>query len=404
MRQRSRPRRIGRQYLWREIYLPCRSARLPCKDPCIRLGRNRRGWSETVRILHINDRLSARGGADLHLLAVLDHLQQAGCDVALAVGEEDGTTTAPCTVHVAKGLGDREVRPTALEALWQKLRPGVVHLHNTMNPEVIRWAQDRHAVMTIHDHRLFCPGRGKVTADEQVCTTPWSRETCSPCFDDATYFQRILETTGSRLDAARGLPAIVLSEYMSRELLAVGFDPAGVHLLPAFVHALAPQPASGPDCVLFCGRLVAAKGVDEAVEGWKRSGTELPLVFAGTGSARNRLETAGFEVLGWLDREAVAAALARARAVLFPPRWQEPFGIVGLEAISLGIPVVTWQSGGIAEWHPGGDLLVPYGDVEALGQALAAAITRPRVPYIPPITPQERTAKLVTIYRGAVSE
>ena len=35
-----------------------------------------------------------------------------------------------------------------------------------------------------------------------------------------------------------------------------------------------------------------------------------------------------------------------------PSRWQEPFGIVGLEALTLGTAVAAWDSGGVREWHP----------------------------------------------------
>lgn len=352
-------------------------------------------------VLHVNDRLSARGGADLHLLAAVDHLLRAGCRVVLAVGDDDGTAAAPCPVHIVRGLADRNAAPTNLDELWQRLRPDLVHLHNTMNPDVIRWASSRPALMTVHDHRLFCPGQGKVTAGHQPCTTPWSQEICAPCFDNEAYYARIATVTSERLTAARPIPTIVLSEYMRRELVAAGFDRTAVHVLPAFVHDLSPQPPSGPPCVLFCGRLVAAKGVDEASAAWHHSGVALPLVFAGTGSARNRLEAAGFEVLGWQDRTSLAATLARAEALLFPPRWQEPFGIVGLEALALGIPVVAWRSGGIEEWHPGGELLVEYGNIEALGKALQTAVTMPATSvYAAPITPQERTARLINIYQG----
>jgi glycosyltransferase involved in cell wall biosynthesis len=59
-----------------------------------------------------------------------------------------------------------------------------------------------------------------------------------------------------------------------------------------------------------------------------------------------------------------------------PSRWQEPFGIVGLEALSFGVPVVAWESGGVREWHPGPGL-VEWGDVDGLARALAEAVTRP---------------------------
>jgi glycosyltransferase involved in cell wall biosynthesis len=125
--------------------------------------------------------------------------------------------------------------------------------------------------------------------------------------------------------------------------------------------------------VLFVGRLTEAKGVRDAVDAWRLSEVGLPLVFAGTGLLRSFLEDRGFEVLGWLPRRGLSAAYRRARALLMPSRWQEPFGIAGLEALNFGIPVVAWNSGGIAEWHPG-EGLVPWGDVPALARSLREAV------------------------------
>jgi glycosyltransferase involved in cell wall biosynthesis len=81
-------------------------------------------------------------------------------------------------------------------------------------------------------------------------------------------------------------------------------------------------------------------------------------------------------VTGWLGREDLAALLARAGALVLPSRWQEPFGIAGLEALSCGVAVAAWASGGVAEWHPGGPGLVPWGDTRALAGALRAVFGR----------------------------
>ncbi len=169
----------------------------------------------------------------------------------------------------------------------------------------------------------------------------------------------------------------VLSHYMKRELVAVGVASERVHVIPPFVHGLDPTaPPSGSECILFAGRLVAAKGVEAAVAAWQRSGIQLPLVFAGSGKLRGDLERAGHEVLGWLPHAAMSGALRRARALLMPSLWQEPFGIVGLEAQQLGVPVVAWDTGGVREWHADDELLVPWGDVAGLAAALRLAIER----------------------------
>ena len=158
---------------------------------------------------------------------------------------------------------------------------------------------------------------------------------------------------------------------MKRELTQVGVPADRVTIMPPVAYGLDPDArADGPPCVLFAGRVVEAKGIREAIEAWRRSGSELPFVVAGTGPLRREIEAEGVEVLGWLDRRRLSAAYRRAAVLVMPSRWQEPFGIVGLEALTLGTPVAAWDSGGVREWHPGGDLLVPWGDVDGLAGAL----------------------------------
>jgi glycosyltransferase involved in cell wall biosynthesis len=150
------------------------------------------------------------------------------------------------------------------------------------------------------------------------------------------------------------------------------------------------------------GRLAETKGVRDAVEAWRRSGVDLPLAIAGTGPLRGELAAAaeadgsGLEVLGWVDRDRLSGVYRRARALVMPSRWQEPFGIVGLEALRFGVPVVTWESGGVAEWHPGPGL-VRWGDVEALARALGEAVNR-RVELPPRFEREEAVGRLMAVY------
>ena len=152
--------------------------------------------------------------------------------------------------------------------------------------------------------------------------------------------------------------------------------------------------------MLFAGRLTAGKGTREAVEVWRTSGVDLPLVVAGTGPLRADLEQAGADVLGWLPHAQLSAVYRRARALVLPSRWQEPFGIVGLEALTMGTPVVAWHSGGVAEWHPGGGLRVAWGDVPGLARALRAAVAGPRAVPPPGFDAEVLMHQLLTVYDG----
>lgn len=352
-----------------------------------------------MRILHVSDRLSERGGAHWHLRSVIERLAALGHRVDLAVGALDDEVTPPCPLHVVAGLDERRRRAVDLAPVIAATRPDVVHLHTVVNPSVLEWAGGVPALITVQDHRYFCPALGKWTADGQVCRAPMDARACAACFDDGAYFHEVYGLTDERRRALGRLPVVVLSRYMRDELTAVGVPRERIVVVPPFVHGLdAGARAGGPPCVLFAGRLAAGKGVREAVLAWRASGLDLPLVFAGTGPLRAELERDGLTVLGWVPHAALAAVYRRAAALLMPSRWQEPFGIVGLEARTLGTPVAAWRSGGVAEWHDGGPSLVEWGDVPALAEALRHAASGPRSTAPAGFEPEPLMERLLAVY------
>jgi glycosyltransferase involved in cell wall biosynthesis len=361
----------------------------------------------TMRILHLADRLPGRGGAYTWMLGILDGLAAAH-EQTLVVGElaADGAEPRPpCRVLVRPGLESRNGTRVELDDLLASLAPQVVHLHNVMNPAVLEWAAARPGgLLTVQDHRYFCPTRGKWTRAGEVCRNPMSRAACASCFEDEAYFAEVHALTERRLAAVRRIPLTVLSRYMREELVAVGVPAARVHVVPPFVHGLdLAAAAEGPPCVLFVGRLAETKGVREAIAAWRRSGVALPLVIAGTGPLRAALEQEaakggepGIELLGWVERERLSGLYRRACALLLPSRWQEPFGIVGIEALSCGVPVVAFESGGVGEWHPGPGL-VRWGDTAALARALKKAVER-RLLLLPRYERDEALGRLTALY------
>lgn len=179
-----------------------------------------------MRILHIADRLTGRGGAYVHVLGILGELTPRH-HVVLAVGRRE-EIEPPCPTVVIPGLDARDdVAVPGLAELFAGASFDVVHVQNAMNPAVLRWAAATgRAVATVQDHRCFCPGRGKWTRNGAPCRTAFGETACAPCFEDPAYFREVLALTRSRLDALGGMPVIVLSEYMRAELAQVGLDPA----------------------------------------------------------------------------------------------------------------------------------------------------------------------------------
>ena len=119
---------------------------------------------------------------------------------------------------------------------------------------------------------------------------------------------------------------------------------------PVDVDFYTPAPAQRPreDFDLIVSALVPYKRVDQAVEAANRSGRRLVVI--GSGPERSRLEAlAGPSVtfLGWQPDEVIRDHYRRARVLLFPG--EEDFGIVPVEALACGCPVIALDRGGVAE-------------------------------------------------------
>ena len=81
--------------------------------------------------------------------------------------------------------------------------------------------------------------------------------------------------------------------------------------------------------------------------------------------------------LGWAPNDELDAHYNAARVVVVPSRWPEPFGMVGLEAMMHGRPVVAFNVGGIPDWldHEVTGLLAPEQDSVAFAAALDRMLT-----------------------------
>jgi glycosyltransferase involved in cell wall biosynthesis len=86
----------------------------------------------------------------------------------------------------------------------------------------------------------------------------------------------------------------------------------------------------------------------------------------------------GVRYVGLLDQPALARLIGRSACALGTPVWEEPFGLVGPEALMCGTPVAAFGAGGIREIArtATGMSAVPRGDVAALAAAAGRLATR----------------------------
>jgi glycosyltransferase involved in cell wall biosynthesis len=138
---------------------------------------------------------------------------------------------------------------------------------------------------------------------------------------------------------------------------------------------------------LFAGRLSPEKGAAEAIDIARAAGVPIDVYgdVYDAGYSREQIDPRrgwpGVAVHQAVPRASLWEAMARAAVVLYPARWDEPFGLAAAEAQACGTPVIAFRRGGLGEVILDGvtGFLVPPDDVLAAGEAVSkvAEISRP---------------------------
>lgn len=140
-----------------------------------------------------------------------------------------------------------------------------------------------------------------------------------------------------------------------------------------------------PPVLLLLGRLSQEKGFDTAIRAFSHL-KNAKLIVAGDGPERKKLETLIYELklttsvqlIGEVTRAEVPFLINRATLVVIPSHF-ESFGLVALEAMQMGRPVIASNVGGLPEIVSDGEtgLLVPPKDPIALSQAMQTLLAQP---------------------------
>ncbi|MBB5077225.1 glycosyltransferase [Nonomuraea endophytica] len=265
-----------------------------------------------------------------------------------------------------------------LRERWRRERPDVIHAHFWMSGQAaLAAAADVPVVLTYH-----ALGTVKRRWQGAADTSPPHRVEAE-------------REIGRRADA---IVATCADEV--RELAAMGVPSERVSVVPCGVdldrfHPAPPDPLEasrwwcGPRTggrVLCIARLVPRKGVDTVVQALRRlPGVEL-LIAGGVqedgelARLRGQAATHGLagrvRLIGSVARPDVPSLMRSADVVVSVP-WYEPFGIVPIEAMACGVPVVASAVGGhldtVAGWGP----LVPPRRPRALARALRELLESP---------------------------
>ncbi|MEL7505500.1 MAG: glycosyltransferase [Cyanobacteria bacterium J06554_6] len=189
---------------------------------------------------------------------------------------------------------------------------------------------------------------------------------------------------------------IAVSEHIKRSLIAKGCPPEKIQVhyigIDVKTFQFSPGEARQP-CVLFVGRLVEKKGCEGLIRAMAKLQSTRPdvkLIIVGDGPLRPSLEALAAKTLtnyqfegsqpsGVVRARMAEAQLLAAPSITGPSGETEGLPIVVLEAMAMGLPVVSTVHAGIPEaiTHEKTGLLVQEGDVEALEKEISRILQTP---------------------------
>ncbi|GGU85897.1 glycosyltransferase [Kitasatospora aureofaciens] len=248
-------------------------------------------------------------------------------------------------------------------------RPDVVHVHNVfplLSPAVLAACADAGvpAVATLHNYTQICPP-GTLQRDGRPCTECVGGSPL-PAVRHGCYRDSRLATVPLAVSLAvnrrrwwSGVERFFCISAAQRDVLVrAGLPPERL----AVKHNFVPEPGVGRtgagEHLLYLGRLAEAKGVRLLMAAWDRlaadGGVGVPLVVAGAGPLEREVAAwaAGRDDVryaGLYDQARCREAVARSVAVLAPSTWLEAFGLVVVEAMAAGVPVVAAGHGAFVE-------------------------------------------------------
>jgi len=318
---------------------------------------------DAVHVSHLAQEL-ARRGHEVHVLHSLDAFRVKRRHVARSavIGEvftHPIETSFSLSAYAAYVLGRSRPISRRFHDLVKEVRPDVVHHHNIslLGYDILAKHGSYLNLYTAHDYWLICPQNNLLRKGSCLSCESDSCIGCSLRHSKPPQLWRYLPAFGR---AVEDIDVMIAPSNYLRDKLASRISINSVNI-PNFVPdpPIGIQSSEAPDFVLYAGTLEEHKGIVPLIRAFKEIANEskLRLVVVGDGTLRQRIKelvgrlglTRSVFLMGWVDRANLYSLLKGADMLVVPSICPENSPLVALEALSMSVPVVGSNRGGIPE-------------------------------------------------------
>jgi len=230
-----------------------------------------------------------------------------------------------------------ELVPICPRGLWRDASVWETLAHHVLQMERVAQSAHRFDVIHYHGDPLHYPLARRL-----------------PCATVTTLHGLLLPVDhGPLLEEFGDAPLVSISDDQRRPLPQVNWQATIHHGLPPDVLSFHERPG---DYLAFLGRISPEKRVDLAIEIAREAGMKIRIAAKIDPSdqdyyesVRHLFDEPHVEFLGEIGEENKGEFLGNAAALLFPVDWPEPFGLVMIEALACGTPVIAFRRGSVPE-------------------------------------------------------
>ena len=353
-----------------------------------------------MKILQIEHYSEPGGGVYENLKNVSIGLKQRGHDIIVAFGTfpDNGlpgfarTLYIPHLTEFSFNGNDGVIRKVT--ELVRQESPDVIVVHLCANDAVIKTLSKlKPTIQFVHNHVHYCSSGSKLWKFPNYKLCPLQQPNLKCILNH--YFRRCGSVRGmiplknyartQRLkDALKMVDRIiVVTEFMRRNLEAAGISKQKTETIPPIInecHCKISDHRMSSNLILYVGSISSNKGLPYLVRALLHVTTPFELVVAGEGYLKENVEqlckrlglTDKVHFLGFQKRSSLCKLYRDCSVMVVPSVYPEPFGMVGIEAMRHGRPVIAFNVGGIPEWlehEQNGYLIQPF-NITELGERI----------------------------------